>query len=38
VFLAESWQHNGFEVTLEMTDDINSHSHYGVIAMLLRSA
>ena len=36
VFPAESWQHNGFEVTLEMTDDINSHSHYDVIAILLR--
>ena len=36
VFPAESWQHNGFDVTLEMTDDINSHSHYDVIAIVLR--
>lgn len=34
----ETWHHNGAEVTLEMTDDINSYSHYDVIAVLLRPA
>lgn len=38
VFPQETWHHNGFEVTLEMTDDINSYSHYDVIAILLRPA
>ena len=32
----ESWQKDGFEIVLEMTDDINSHSHYDVIAVLVR--
>lgn len=36
-FPVETWQHNGFEVVLEMTDDINSYSHYDVIAILLRA-
>jgi hypothetical protein len=32
----ETWQRDGFEVALEMTDDINSYSHYDVIAVIVR--
>jgi hypothetical protein len=32
----ETWLRDGFEVRLEMTDDINSHSHYDVIAIQIR--
>jgi hypothetical protein len=32
----ESWHRDGFEVRLEMTDDVNSHSHYDLIAIQLR--
>lgn len=34
----ETWHHDGFEVVLEMTDDVNSHSQYDVIAIVLRPA
>jgi hypothetical protein len=33
----ETWLREGFEVHLEMTDDINSHSHYDLIAVQLRA-
>lgn len=34
----ESWHRDGFEIRLEMTDDVNSHSHYDLIAIQLRAA
>lgn len=33
----EIWLHDGVEIRLEMTDDINSHSHYDMIAIQLRA-
>jgi hypothetical protein len=33
----ETWHRNGFEVHLEMTDDINSYSQYDLIAIQLRA-
>lgn len=33
----ETWLHEGFEIRLEMTNDLNSHSHYDVIAIHLRA-
>lgn len=33
----ETWHHDGFEIRLEMTDDINSYSHYDLIAIQLRA-
>lgn len=32
---AESWLRDGFEIRLEMTDDVNSYSHYDLIAVLV---
>jgi hypothetical protein len=32
----ESWHRDGFEIRLEMTDDINSYSHYDLVAITLR--
>ena len=32
----EIWHRDGFAVVLEMTDDVNSHSHYDVIAVAVR--
>lgn len=34
----ETWHRKGFEIRLEMTDDINSYSHYDLIAIHLRAA
>ena len=34
---AETWHRDGFEIRLEMTDDINSYSHYDLIAIQLRA-
>lgn len=34
---SESWHRDGFEIRLEMTDDINSYSHYDLIAVQLRA-
>jgi hypothetical protein len=34
----ETWHRDGFEIHLEMTDDINSHSQYDLIAIQLRAA
>jgi alkaline phosphatase D len=34
----ETWHRDGFEIRLEMTDDINSYSHYDLIAIQVRSA
>lgn len=33
----EIWHRDGFEVRLEMTDDVNSYSHYDLIAIHLRA-
>lgn len=33
----ETWHRDGFEVRLEMMDDINSYSHYDVIAVQVRA-
>ena len=33
----ETWHRDGFEIRLEMTDDVNSYSHYDVIAIQLRA-
>jgi hypothetical protein len=33
----ETWHRDGFEIRLEMTDDINSYSHYDLIAIQLRA-
>lgn len=33
----ETWLRQGFEVHLEMTDDVNSHSHYDLIAVQIRA-
>lgn len=33
----ETWHRDGFEIRLEMTDDINSYSHYDLIAIALRA-
>jgi hypothetical protein len=33
----ECWHRDGFEIRLEMTDDINSYSHYDLIAIQLRA-
>lgn len=33
----ETWHRDGFEVKLEMTDDINSYSQYDLIAIQLRA-
>jgi hypothetical protein len=33
----ESWHRDGFEIRLEMTDDINSHSNYDLIAVQIRA-
>jgi hypothetical protein len=33
----ETWHHNGFEIRLETTDDVNSYSHYDLIAIQLRA-
>jgi len=34
----ETWHRDGFEIRLEMTDDINSYSHYDLIAIQVRAA
>jgi hypothetical protein len=34
----ETWHRDGFEIRLEMTDDINSYSHYDLIAIQLRAS
>jgi hypothetical protein len=34
---SEIWHREGFEIRLEMTDDINSYSHYDLIAVQLRA-
>jgi hypothetical protein len=34
----ESWHRDGFEIRLEMTDDINSYSQYDLVAISLRAA
>jgi hypothetical protein len=33
----EIWHRDGFEIRLQMTDDINSYSHYDLIAIQLRA-
>lgn len=33
----ETWYRDGFEIHLEMTDDVNSYSHYDLIAVQLRA-
>jgi hypothetical protein len=33
----ETWHRNGFEIHLQMTDDINSYSHYDLIAIQIRA-
>jgi hypothetical protein len=33
----ETWHRDGFEIRLETTDDVNSHSHYDLIAIQLRA-
>jgi hypothetical protein len=33
----EIWQRDGFEIRLEMTDDINSYSQYDLIAIQVRA-
>ncbi|HEX6360569.1 hypothetical protein [Actinophytocola sp.] len=33
----ETWHRDGFEIRLEMTDDINSYSHYDLIAIQIRA-
>ncbi len=33
----ETWFSEGFEIRLEMTDDVNSYSHYDLIAIQLRA-
>jgi hypothetical protein len=34
----ETWHRDGFEIRLETTDDVNSHSHYDLIAIQVREA
>ena len=34
---SETWHRDGLEIRLEMTDDINSYSHYDLIAVQLRA-
>jgi hypothetical protein len=34
---SETWHRDGFEIRLEMTDDVNSYSHYDLIAIQLRA-
>jgi hypothetical protein len=34
----ETWHRDGFEIRLEMTDDVNSYSHYDLIAIQVRAA
>jgi hypothetical protein len=34
---SETWHRDGFEIRLEMTDDINSYSQYDLIAVQLRA-
>jgi hypothetical protein len=34
---SEIWHRDGLEIRLEMTDDINSYSHYDLIAVQLRA-
>jgi hypothetical protein len=34
---AETWYRDGFEILLQTTDDVNSHSHYDLIAIQVRA-